>query len=141
MIRPTTPAERSAYHDFATPSATATRETLTDARRLVVEYGVRRPNQAHTATANRIARRYEAEFNQGEGYDIQTPEMVVEVETTATMADAMQRLVRQAGNVYIALTNKDAVTEALRVLPENRVGIMDPYGNIVRPAVAALEAV
>ena len=139
MIRPTTPAERSAYHDFATPSSTTTGETLSESRRLVVEYGVRRPNKAHTATANRIARRYQAEFNQGEGYDIQTPEMVVEVETTATMVDAMQRLEGQAGQVYIALTNKDAVTEALRVLPENRVGIMDPYGNIVRPAVAEMK--
>jgi hypothetical protein len=99
------------------------------------KYGIRRPNKAHTATAHRIAKLFETEFNEGEGFDIQTPLATVEVETTATMMDAAARLVQLPGNVYIAMTNKDGVKDALRATQGTRIGIMDPLGNIVRPSL------
>ncbi len=96
------------------------------------KYGIRRPNKAHTATAHRVARRFQTEFNEGDGFDIQTDDIIVEVETTATMFDSAARLAREQGPVYIALTNKDGVADALRSIPNLRVGIMDAHGNIVR---------
>ncbi len=96
------------------------------------KYGIRRPNKAHTATAHRVARRFQTEFNEGDGFDIQTDDIIVEVETTATMFDSATRLAEQKGPIYIALTNKDGVADALRAISNLRVGIMDAHGNIVR---------
>ena len=102
---------------------------------LTKKYGIRRPNKAHTATAHRVAKLLKTEFNEGEGFDIQTASVTVEVETTATMLDAAARLVNLPGDVYIAMTNKDGVKEALRATEGTRIGIMDPAGNIVRDSL------
>jgi hypothetical protein len=127
MIRPTTLAERS-HRSTPIPSSPGN----TDPR---VRYGIKRPNKAHTATANRIARRLNTQYNQGDGFDIRAGDIVVEVETTATMAAAEKRLSVLPGHVYIAMTNKDGVEEALLATAGSRVGIMDPHGNIVRESI------
>ena len=126
MIRPTTPAERT-YADAAMlPPAFP---SVFDPRS---RYGIKRPNKAHTATANRVARLLNTQYNEGEGFDIETDGVIVEVETTATMAAAAERLAAEPARVYIAMTNKDGVAEALLATAGSRVGIMDPHGNIVR---------
>lgn len=96
------------------------------------EYGIRRTNKAHTATANRIAKSLGTAVNDGPGFDIQLDNITVEVETTASMLEAEARLAQLSGKVYIAMTNKDGVTEALAATKGSRVGIMDPHGKIVR---------
>ncbi len=129
MIRPTTAADYAAK--VSVPGSPTTAE-ITEAADVLQKYGIRRPNKAHTATAHRIAKMFDTDFNEGPGFDIQTDSVTVEVETTATMLDANRRLADLPGRVYIAMTNKDGVTEALQATEGSRVGIMDPHGNIVR---------
>ena len=40
------------------------------------------------------------------------------------------------GKVYVALTNKDGVREALRLASGTRVGVMDPQGTVIKESVA-----
>ncbi len=101
-------------------------------RQQIEEYGILRTNKAHTATANRIARRLQTVVNTGSGFDIQADGITIEVETTASMLSGEERLSSVPGRVYIAMTNKDGVKSALAATDGSRVGIMDPYGNIVR---------
>lgn len=89
-------------------------------------------NKAHTATANRIAKRYNAAYNDGDGIDIACDHLLIEVETTATIAEGVERLKGRSGRVFIAVTNKEGVSEALRLTSGTIVGVMDPRGNIVR---------
>ena len=89
-------------------------------------------NKAHTATANRIAQLYGTRYNAGDGFDIRTGELIVEVETTATVHEGIDRLRQTPGRVYVALTNKDGVREALRLAAGTHVGVMDPQGNVVK---------
>ncbi len=91
-------------------------------------------NKAHTATANRIARRYSASYNVGEGCDIRCDGFVIEVETTATLAEGFQRLNQCKDAAYVAVTNKEAIKDALQLAQGTRVGVMDPQGNILKPA-------
>lgn len=91
-----------------------------------------RMSKAHTATANRIARKYNTTYNRGDGFDIVTDEMVIEVETSATLAEGIRRLKVLSPPVYVAVTNKEAVTEALRLVSGTEVGVMAPYGEIIR---------
>lgn len=88
-------------------------------------------NKAHTAAGNRIARRFQTEFTPDRQFDIQIGDLTVEVETSASVSDALIRLESEPGRVYVALTNKDGLADAL-ALETGRVGIMDPYGNVVR---------
>ena len=93
------------------------------------------PNKAHTATANRIAKRYQANYNAGDGIDITGEDLLIEVETTATISEGVERLRTRLGRVYVAVTNKEGVAEALRLTHGTNVGVMDPRGNIVRESV------
>jgi prophage tail gpP-like protein len=90
-------------------------------------------NKAHTATANRIAKLYGTSFqSEADKPDIQTELYTIEVETTATLADAIQRLSGVKGKVYVAATNKEGVLDALNLVGGTKVGVMDPRGNILR---------
>jgi hypothetical protein len=89
-------------------------------------------NKAHTATANRIAQRLGTSYNAGDGFDIHTDELIIEVETTATVHQGIDRLNQTPGRVYVALTNKDGVREALRLAAGTRVGVMDPQGKVIK---------
>lgn len=89
-------------------------------------------NKAHTATANRIARRYGGEWTEANSPDIQAAGLTIEVETSATIAAAVARLELLAGRVYVAVTNKEAVAEALRLTRGTRIGVMDPRGDILK---------
>ena len=89
-------------------------------------------NKAHTATANRIARRYGCSVNVDGSPDIQAAELVVEVETSATVRKAIQRLQNFDRPAFVAVTNKEAILEALRYAQGTTVGVMDPHGEIVK---------
>jgi hypothetical protein len=88
-------------------------------------------NKAHTATGNRIARRFNAQFTPDERFDVVTEEMKVAVETSASVAETLIRLESEAGRVYVAMTNKDGLVDALKVA-NGRVGVMDARGNVVK---------
>jgi hypothetical protein len=89
-------------------------------------------NKAHTTTANRIAHYYGVSYHEGSGFDIQTGSVTIEVETTATVQNAIDRLRTVPGRVYVALTNKDGVNVALRLAENTRIGVMDSFGRIVK---------
>lgn len=100
-------------------------------------------NKAHTATANRIARRYGGTVSVDGSPDIQTAELIVDVETSATVRKGVQRLNAADRPAFVAVTNKEAILEALRYTQGTTVGVMDPHGEIVKqsqPPLAVEEA-
>lgn len=88
-------------------------------------------NKAHTATFNRICQRLGIRTKEGGEFDIRTPDFIVEVETSATIAEAVERLKSQSLPCYIAVTNKEGLPPARKLVSGTSVGIMDPQGNIV----------
>lgn len=90
--------------------------------------------KAHRATANRVAKRYGGQINLLESPDVAAPEMTIEVETHATLARAVRRLKTRTDVVYIAVTNKEALAEAIRLTSPTTIGVMDPQGNVVKAA-------
>jgi len=89
-------------------------------------------NRAHKTTANRIAKKLNAEYNEGKGADIISNSGVIEVETLDTVGDAPRQLQGYRRPVYIAGTNKEAVERALEVTKNTTIGVMDNQGNIIR---------
>lgn len=89
-------------------------------------------SRSHKTTANRIARKYNTQYNEGQGADIQTSRIAVEVETPETVLDAKRQLQGYRKPVYIAGTNQEAVETALEITKGTTVGVMDNQGNILK---------
>ena len=60
--------------------------------------------------------------------------MVVEVETSATLAEGVARLRIGKGRRFVAVTNREALREALQLVEGTGIGVMDPQGDIVQDA-------
>ena len=86
----------------------------------------------HKTTANRLAAKLGADYNQGPGADIKADHITIEVETPETVADAGRQLRGHRGPVYVAGTNKEAVKQALDRYGDSTIGVMDNQGNIVK---------
>ena len=93
-----------------------------------------RMNKAHTATVNRLARRYNAVPVQDGGPEIQSCELTIAIATQATTLRAIRQLRAFDGPRYVAVTNKEGIEEALRLTRSTPIGVMDPRGNILRPS-------
>ena len=91
-------------------------------------------SRSHKTTANRIAKKMNAEYNDRKGADIKSTKATIEVETPETGGNAMGQLQGHRGPVYIAGTNKDAVDKAMGTTKGTTVGVMDNQGNIVKPS-------
>ncbi len=91
-------------------------------------------SRSHLTTANRIAKKYGVEYNNGKGVDIQSGRATVEVETPGTVAGAARQLQGHRGPVYIAGSNQEAVEKALEATKGQTIGVMDNMGNIVKPS-------
>lgn len=91
-------------------------------------------NKAHTATLNRICQKFGVRPGQSEPFDVRTDELIVEVETSATIAEAIDRLRSQTLPTYIAVTNKEGIKLAQSLVRETSIGVMDPKGEIVVPS-------
>ena len=89
-------------------------------------------SKSHKATANRIAKKLNADYNSGKGVDIRSNAKTVEVETPGTVGGALGQLRGHRGPAYIAGTNKTAVEKALEATKGTTVGVMDNQGNIVK---------
>ena len=89
-------------------------------------------SRSHKTAANRIAIKFNTDYNNGEGVDIKSDKATVEVETPETVSDASGQLRGHRGPAYIAGTNKDAVAKALEVTQGTTIGVMDNQGNIVK---------
>lgn len=82
-------------------------------------------SRSHKTTANRLAGLYDADYNQGQGADIKTSEITIEVETPDSIADAGRQLSGHRGPVYVAGTNQKAVKAALERYEDSTIGVMD----------------
>jgi len=89
-------------------------------------------NKAHTAVLRRIAKRYGGVIGQDGQPDIEAENLSIEVETEATLAEGISRLLPLAGRRYVAVTNREALAEALRLTAGTGLGVMSPQGEIVR---------
>ncbi len=89
-------------------------------------------SKAHKTTANRIARKFKTDYNEGPGADIQAPNVAVEVETPESVSDGLRQLRGYQKPVYIAGTNEDAVKKALEATEGTTVGVMDNQGDIIK---------
>ena len=91
-------------------------------------------SRSHKTTANRLAARYNTEYNRGPGADIKAEGITIEVETPDTVADAGRQLSGHRGPVYVAGTNQKAVEQALDRYEDSTIGVMDNRGNIIKPS-------
>ena len=91
------------------------------------------PSQ-HDIIAKRIAKKFGVEYNPGNGPDIETPKMAIEVETAYTVSDGYRQLRGYRKPVYIAGTDDLATLSALAATMDYSVGVMDQNGNIRRPS-------
>ena len=89
-------------------------------------------SKSHKTTANRVAKKYKTDYNNGKGVDIKSPRATIEVETPDTVKDAPGQLRGHKGPAYIAGTNAEAVQKAIEVTKNTTIGVMDNQGNIVQ---------
>jgi hypothetical protein len=89
-------------------------------------------SRSHKTTANRIAKKLNAEYNEKKGVDVKSKRATVEVEPPETVPEALRQLRGSRGPVYIAGTNKEAVDKALEITKNTTVGVMDNQGNILK---------
>jgi hypothetical protein len=82
--------------------------------------------------ANRIARKFKAEYIPGPGPDIKSPKATIAVETEKTLSDAIRKLSGYRGPVYVAVTNKTAIYAAIEKYAHTTIGVMDNQGDIVK---------
>ena len=86
----------------------------------------------HKKTAERLARKFNTTYNNGQGVDIKTSSKTIEVETANTVNDAKRQLQGHKGSVYIAGADKSATTAALEAVKGTTIGVMDSNGNILK---------
>lgn len=89
-------------------------------------------SRSHERASKNIARKYRTEYNRGQGPDIRTPKITVEVETEDTIGDAARQLQGHRGPVYVAVTNHRAVQKALDRYKDSTIGVMDNTGKIIK---------
>jgi len=69
--------------------------------------------------------------------DIALPDGRIEVETSATLAQGIANLRLADGRRYVAVTNKETIPEALRLVDGTGIGLLNSHGEILREAAAA----
>lgn len=89
-------------------------------------------NMSHKTTANRLARKFKTDYNEGKGPDINTDKLVIEVETEDSVSDASRQLQGFQKPVYVAGTNQKAVQKALEKYENTTIGVMDNQGKIIK---------
>jgi hypothetical protein len=91
-------------------------------------------NKAHAAVVRRLNERYGIGTENANGFDVHIGDLIIEVETTATLCDAVEKLRRASGRRFIAVTNREAIEDAVALTGTTEIGVMDPWGEIVREA-------
>jgi hypothetical protein len=92
-------------------------------------------NKAHAAVVRRLIERYGvAGTENSNGFDVHVGDLIIEVETTATLLDAVDKLRRTSGRRFIAVTNREALEDAVAITGQTEIGVMDPWGEVVRDA-------
>ena len=89
-------------------------------------------NKAHAAVVRRLIERYGAAEMASNGFDIHVGDLRIEVETSATLREGLTKLQEVSGRRFLAVTNREALDDALAITAATEIGVMDPWGNIVR---------
>ena len=89
-------------------------------------------SRSHKTAANRLANMHNTEYNQGQGPDIKSDDITIEVETPDSVDDAGRQLQGHRGPVYVAGTNQQAIEKALERYENTTIGVMDNQGNIIK---------
>jgi hypothetical protein len=59
-------------------------------------------SKSHKTTASRLAKKFNTDYNQGQGADVQAKKAAIEIETPETVGDASRQLQGHKKPVYIA---------------------------------------
>ena len=94
-------------------------------------------NKAHAAVIRRLIERYGVGTENSNGFDVHIGDLIIEVETTATLREAVEKLRRVSGRRFIAVTNREALPDAVALTGSTDIGVMDPWGEIIRDPTAA----
>lgn len=89
-------------------------------------------SKSHKATSNRIAKKFNTEYNPNKGVDITNSNIAIEVETESTVQSGKQQLQGHRKRSYIAGTNQVAVNNALEATKGTTIGVMNNKGNIIK---------
>jgi hypothetical protein len=89
-------------------------------------------NKAHAATMRRLSERYDVAL--GRAFDLMGKDLIIEVETAATVADGIRKLLQAGGRRFVAMTNQESVDDALLIARSTEIGVMSPRGDIVKEA-------
>jgi hypothetical protein len=94
-------------------------------------------NKAHAAVIRRLSERYGNGTENTNGFDVHINDLIIEVETTATLREAIEKLRPVSGRRFIAVTNREALPDAVALTGATEIGVMDPWGEIIRNPSAA----
>jgi hypothetical protein len=90
-------------------------------------------NKAHAAVVRRLIERYGVQGGENtNGFDVHVGDLIIEVETTATLQEAVIKLTGTSGRRFVAMTNREALEDAMALTHATDIGVMDPWGDIVR---------
>lgn len=90
-------------------------------------------SKSHKTVAKRLAKKFNTEYNSGKGPDVIANDVVIEVETEATVHDAKRQLKGyNSKKVYVAVTTKAGAEKALKEMEGTTIGVMDSQGNILK---------
>lgn len=99
-------------------------------------------NKAHAAVVRRLIERYGVQgCENSNGFDVHVGDLIIEVETTATLLEAVTKLKLASGRRFVAMTNREALEDAVALTDATDIGVMDPWGDVVRePELAELRS-
>ena len=86
----------------------------------------------HDRTARQLAHKHKTDYNKGQGPDVITSRLAIEVETANTVRDGLRQLQGFRKPVYIAGADAETTKKALDVTKGTTVGVMGPDGKIVK---------
>ncbi len=89
-------------------------------------------NKAHAATVRRLADRYGVQA--GPAFDLAGEGLIIEVETAATLADGVRKLLHAGGRRFVAMTNQESIQDAVLLTSATEIGVMGPRGDVVKEA-------
>ena len=89
-------------------------------------------NKAHAATVRRLSERYR--IPAGKTYDLAGEGLIIEVETAATLAEGLRKLQQASGRRFVAMTNKESLSDAVELTSATEIGVMGPRGEVVKEA-------
>ncbi len=89
-------------------------------------------NKAHAATVRRLADRYGVRA--GQAFDLAGEDLIIEVETAATVADGVRKLLHAGGRRFVAMTNQESIQDAVLLTTATEIGVMGPRGDVVKEA-------